>query len=89
MEKHIIGNIANWEQQSYKKKLNTQIEFELFLDSNGIERPNPNNIIKSNNKIYFFYTENNIQKRKDISKWRFWFKEENNNYLFNILDIWQ
>ena len=89
MEKHVVGYIVEWEQQSYKKKLKTQIDFELFLDSNGIERPNPNSMIKSNDKIYFFYTENNIQKRKDISDWRFPFKEGNNIYLFNILDTWQ
>jgi hypothetical protein len=89
MEKHIVGYVNDWKQKSYKKKLSTQIEFELYLDTNGIERPNPTNMIKSNNKIYFFYTENNIKKSKDISKWRFWFKEGNNSYLFNILDTWK
>ncbi len=89
MEKHIVGYVVEWEQQSYKKKLKTQIDFELFLDTNGIKRPNPYNMIKSNNKIYFLYTENDIQKSKDITDWRFWFKEGNNKYLFNILDTWQ
>jgi len=89
MEEHIIGYISDWEQTSYKKKLSTQIQFEKFLDTNGIERPTPYTLIKSNNKIYFLYTENDKQKSKDVSNWRFWFKEENKSYLFNILETWQ
>ncbi len=89
MENHIVGYVVEWEQESYKKKLKTQIDFEIFLDTNGIERPNPHTLIKSNNKIYFYYTENYKQKRKDVSNWRFWFKEGDNNYLFNILETWQ
>ncbi len=89
MENHVVGYIADWKQKSYKKKLKTQIDFEIFLDTNGIKRPTPHMMIKSDDKIYFFYTENNIQKRKDITDWRFPFKEGNNIYLFNILDTWQ
>lgn len=91
MERHIVGYIPSWKIKSHKKKLKTQTDFEEFLYTNNIDLPTPHTLLISVvNKVYFHYTENNTYKIKDVSNWRFWFKDEENEnikYLFNILDV--
>jgi hypothetical protein len=93
-ESHKIGFIESWKIVSYKKKLSSQIQFEIYLDSFNISRPNPHTIImdKINNKAYFPYKVNNKHKSLDISKWRFWFNDDVDvsiTYLFNIVDVFK